>query len=205
MPNASDAPLIRLVDDDAGFLEAAAFFLETKGWRTAKYAGGAGFLRGDAPSAPGVLVFDLMMPGMDGMELLAAARGRGWEQPVIFLTAHGTVPAAVEALRAGAFHFLQKPVGDAALQRAVAEAWAQARSQPPAPALPPTAAERVAQLSPRELQVARLLAAGLNNREAAERLGLSKRTVEVYHAFVYRKLGVASVEAVAGMLSGAGG
>ncbi len=117
-----EAPLIRIVDDDGDLRDALLYMLSQEGWEAAAFPDAESFLRSAAPSAPGVLILDVRMPGMSGIELHRELRRRGFEQPVIFLTAHGDIDMAVEELRHGAFHFLQKPLDPEKLLSAVAQA-----------------------------------------------------------------------------------
>lgn len=102
--------LIRLVDDDPSVLRAMSFLLRVEGYGVQCYESAEAFLSNDAPSQPGLVVVDLKMPGMDGMELLSELRRREFLHPVVFLTAHGDIDIAVLAVKAGAFDFLQKPL-----------------------------------------------------------------------------------------------
>lgn len=193
----SDDVLVRIVDDDAELLDALGFMLSCEGWRVKTYPDARSFLTQDMPSVPGVLILDQQMPGMQGAELQAELDRRGYGLPIIFLTAHGSVDLAVRVLRSGAFHFLLKPVDAEALMRATAEAVEKdlrRRGRIPDRA---AAVEKLSALTAREHEVAKLLAEGLLNKQIAERLGLSVRTVEVYRAASYRKLDVKSAAELA--------
>lgn len=186
----AEAPLIRIVDDDSDLRDALLYMLAQEGWQAVAFPDAESFLRTEAPSAPGVLILDVRMPGMSGIELHRELRRRGFEQPVIFLTAHGDIDMAVEELRHGAFHFLQKPLDPEKLLSAVAQAVeADRRRRLGVPPVEEIRA-RIASLRPREREVMALLAKGRLNADIATLLGLSVRTVEAHRAAAYVKLRV---------------
>lgn len=102
--------LIRIVDDDEDLAESLKFFLEPEGWKVVSYLSAEDYLKSDAPSVEGCLLLDIRMPGLSGLELQEKMKERGWEVPIIFLTGHGDVDVAVQAMKFGAYDFLQKPV-----------------------------------------------------------------------------------------------
>lgn len=189
--------IIRIVDDDVVLADALAFMLRCEGWTVRTYPDAHAFLTEDMPSVAGVLILDQQMPGMTGAQLQFELERRGNEIPIIFLTAHGDVDLAVQTLRRGAYHFLQKPVDAEALMRATAEAVEKDLRRRGCIPDVKVAGEKIAALTDREREVAALLAQGLLNKQIAERLGLSVRTVEVYRAAAYRKLGVKNVAELA--------
>lgn len=189
--------IIRIVDDDAVLADALGFMLQCEGWKVRTYSDAKAFLRDDMPSVPGVLILDQQMPEMTGAQLQFELERRGNAIPIIFLTAHGDVDLAVQTLRRGAYHFLQKPVDAEALMRATAEAVQKDLRRRGCIPDVEAAAKSISTLTDREREVAALLAKGLLNKQIAERLGLSVRTVEVYRAAAYRKLGVKSVAELA--------
>ena len=131
------------------------------------------------------------MPGLDGLELLRRLKQGGFRGPVVVMTAHGDVPTAVRAMKAGAVDFIEKPFDDGALLAAVEAALQSPQASGAAGA--GDAAERVAALSPREREVLDLLIAGKPNKLIARDLGLSPRTVEVHRARMMARLGVGSL------------
>lgn len=195
------APLVRIVDDSADAREALRFMLECEGWETEAFESAEAFLAGDRPSRPGCLILDIRMPGRSGLELQAELVRRRSKLPVIFLTGHGEIETAVGAMREGAFDFQAKPVDPAKLLPAVAAAVEADRRRRGGAALSLASAG----LTPRELEIARLAASGLVSREIAERLGLSRRTVEHARAAALKKLGVADAAGAARVLAAAGG
>lgn len=102
--------LIRIVDDDEDLAESLKFLLEPEGWEVVSYPSAEDYLKSDAPSVEGCLLLDIRMPGLSGLELQEKMKERGWEVPIIFLTGHGDVDVAVQAMKFGAYDFLQKPV-----------------------------------------------------------------------------------------------
>ena len=102
-------PLIRIVDDNDTLRQSLEFMLQCEGYEVVSYASAMEFLKSDTPSRPGCLILDIQMPEMSGLDLFDRLNHRGYEVPVIFLTAHGEVDAAVHAMRHGAADFIQKP------------------------------------------------------------------------------------------------
>ncbi|WP_024891901.1 response regulator [Luteimonas huabeiensis] len=179
-----------LVDDNDGFRDSTAWLLETAGFDVRAYASAPAFLadwparrRGDAEC----VVSDIRMPQMSGLQLQEELRRQGCKVPLVFVTAHGDVPLAVEAMRKGASNFLEKPFGDEALIEAIRHAVAAARQQGGGD----NAA--LARLSPRERQVLELVVASKPNKIIADILGISIKTVELHRANMMAKLGVRSL------------
>jgi two-component system, LuxR family, response regulator FixJ len=182
-----------LVDDDASVRDSLGLLLSLKGFRTQLFATAAAFLETYRAEWRGCLLTDLRMPGMSGLELHVELRSRGLRLPAVVLTAHGDVATTRQALKAGVFDFLEKPVDDAVLldvlQNAIAEDARRHASDSPRRA----ARDRLQKLTPRESEVMRLLVEGLQHREIAERLEISPRTVEVYKARMMEKLQCRSI------------
>lgn len=179
-----------LVDDNDGFRDSTAWLLETAGYEVQAFASGPAFLdalEAAQPSGEACLVSDMRMPEMSGLQLQEALNQRGSRLPVVFVTAHGDVPLAVEAMRKGASNFLEKPFSDEALTDAVEVALAHARNNGGAEA------ELLAKLSPRERQVLDLVVASKPNKIIADILGISIKTVELHRANMMHKLGVRSL------------
>lgn len=186
---------IFLVDDDEGLRRALSFLLRTAGHAVKDFASAADFLEsGLADQAgPACLVTDIRMPGMDGMALQAAVAARHPALPVILITGHGDVPLAVRAMRAGAFDFIEKPFSDDTLLSAIARALAAQAARDGDQIAADTARAALARLTPREREVADLLAAGETSKSAGRKLGISDRTVEVHRARVMEKMGARSM------------
>ncbi|HUH95327.1 MAG TPA: response regulator [Casimicrobiaceae bacterium] len=190
MKEAAAAPIVFIVDDDHAVRDSLALLLGLRGYATASFDSGEALLADIAPDARGCVLLDLRLTGMDGLRVQTELGARGIHLPVIILTAHGDVPAARAALKAGAFDFLEKPVDDSAMLATIdaalaSEARARTRTDRRA-----ALRARVARLTQREREVLNLVVRGQHNREIAATLGISPRTVEVYKARLMDKLHV---------------
>ncbi|MGR4862176.1 response regulator transcription factor [Caulobacter sp. LARHSG274] len=180
-----------LVDDHGEFRETAAWWLESLGYTVTAYDDPQAFLDAGDPPAGACLLFDVRMPTMSGLDLLDAVKARGCDLPVIFMTGHGDVPLAVEAMRKGAVTFLEKPFQEAALEEALGQAFARVR-----PAVTPGQAlyaRRLAALTGREREVMALVVAGRVNKIIAYELGISPKTVELHRSRIMAKMEAASL------------
>lgn len=186
-------PVVFVVDDDESVRSSLRFLLKTAALESHAFASAAEFLKSYDPAQPGCLVLDVRMPGMSGLELQQDLNLRGAIIPVIFITGHGDIPMAVEAMQQGAHDFLQKPFRDDDLieriQRALAKD-AEARA-----GLEGHNAIRahLESLTPREREVLALMVRGKPNKAMAHELGLSQRTVEIHRARVMEKSGASSL------------
>lgn len=183
-------PEVYVIDDDEAIRRSLTFLLRTAGILVRTYDGGEEFLR-DAPQlAPGCVITDVRMPGMDGLELLRRLKAADLPLTPIVMTGHGDIPLAVEAMRAGAVDFIEKPVRDDALLAAVERAL-QAASVTPAEV--DTGDEEMralfATLSPREREVVVAVVQGKTNKMIAREFNISPRTIEVHRANVMMKTG----------------
>ena len=183
---------VYLVDDNDGFRDSTAWLLETAGFEVLAYASGPEFIAAYGSerhgASPECLVSDMRMPQMSGLQLQEELQRRGIALPLVFVTAHGDVPLAVEAMRKGASNFLEKPFSDEALVDAIRTALAKLRSHGGG-----AHAECLAKLSPRERQVLDLVIASKPNKIIADILGISIKTVELHRANMMNKLGVRSL------------
>lgn len=185
--------LVHLVDDEDAIRRSAGFLLRTSGFDVRTHVSGVAFLKEVKAAEPGCVLLDVRMPEMDGLEVQKqlAERGVGW--PVIILTGHGDVPIAVQAMKAGAIDFLEKPFDKATLLRVLDTGFAIFDQHDAAAASAEEAKVRIAALTPREQDVLRGLADGLPNKTIAYDLGISPRTVEVHRANLMTKLEVHSL------------
>jgi two-component system response regulator FixJ len=184
-------PVVHIVDDDAAVRDSTAVLLRAAGHETCVHASGEEFLSQVDVRAPGCVVLDLRLPGADGLEVLHVLKRLGSELAVILLTGHGDVPQAVEALKAGASDFLEKPYDPDTLLAAVEKALGNARgSDLRIETAAASARARLATLTPRECQVLAGLVAGESNKAIAYDLSLSPRTVEMHRANMMARLGV---------------
>lgn len=189
---------VHLVDDNDGFRDSTAWLLETAGFDVHAYPGGEAFLaaHADAAALDGeqCLISDIRMPGMSGLQLQDELIRRGIALPLIFVTAHGDVPLAVEAMRKGAVNFLEKPFGDETLIEAVRLALRKAVPMAhDAEGAIDEGEDRLSRLSPRERQVLELVIASKPNKIIADVLGISIKTVELHRANMMNKLQVRSL------------
>jgi FixJ family two-component response regulator len=190
----TDAALtVFLVDDDAGVLRGLSRLLRARGYDVQAFASPQAFLAGHDASIAGCAVFDVSMPGLDGLELQQALSAKGSQRPVIFLTGKGDIPTSVRAMRAGAIDFLTKPVGDDDLLAAIARALRQDADTRRAGAELNSINARFAILTPREREVMTHVIAGRLNKQIAGDLGTVEKTIKVHRGRVMEKLGVRSV------------
>lgn len=181
---------VLIVDDDADVRDATTLLIETAGYTTASYGSADEFLEAVSPGHGGCLVLDVRLPGMNGLDLQRALAERGIRMPIIFITGHGDVPMAVQALNEGAFDFLEKPLDDEALLERVQKAIAQDAERRSREATQADVEERLERLTPREREVMEGILEGKLNKVIGYELDMSTRTVEVHRARVLDKLGV---------------
>jgi two-component system response regulator FixJ len=198
-------PIVHVIDDDEAMRESLAFLLDSAGLAARTYESGEAFLEGSAQPATGVVVTDVRMPGLTGLELVARLRSAGSIAPVIVITGHGDVPLAVEAMKAGVADFLEKPFDDAALLDAIREALEDASRARRGDAERIRLQAVLAALSPREREVMDRVVEGKLNKTIAFELGISPRTVEVYRANVMSKTGARGLSELVRMVLVAGG
>ena len=189
----TDKTVIHVIDDDAAMRDSLAFLLDVNGFGARVYDSATAFLS-QAPIAQlTCVVSDIRMPGMNGIELVRKLRGEGAACPVILITGHGDVALAVEAMKAGAADFIEKPFDDAVLLDAIRAALEAHPVSPGDSAAKREAEAKLADLSPRERDVLRGLVAGKINKVIAHDLSISPRTVEVYRANLMAKTGARSM------------
>ena len=184
---------VHIVDDDAAVRDALTYLLAAEGLAAKSYASAEEFLAAGPAARDGVIVLDIRMTRMSGIELFHELGKMPPVPPVIFLTGHGDVPLAVEAMKAGAFDFHEKPFDEARFIAAVRRGLGNWQAERPKLIGRAALQERLKTLSPRERQVMDLMIAGKANKQIAFGLGVTVRTVEVHRANVLRKLGYRSV------------
>jgi len=184
---------IHLVDDEDSIRRSAGFMLRTAGFEVETYASGVDFLKVAQHVAPGCILLDVRMPGMDGLEVQARLRDSGVALPVIVLTGHGDVGIAVRAMKGGAIDFIEKPFEKAELLAAITAAMAWLDTADRRLDEGAEAKVRIAALTGRERDVLEGLACGLPNKTIAYDLEISPRTVEVHRANLMSKLDVRSL------------
>jgi two-component system response regulator FixJ len=186
-------PVVYIIDDDDGMRRALTLLLNTVGYTTRAYANPHEFLAQFKAEAAGCLVLDIRMPGMSGLELQQQLTRIGSMLPVIFITGHGDVPMAVQAMKEGAFEFIQKPFRDQDLLDRINHALQQDAESRTTLARRAEVLRRLESLTPRERQVMSMVVDGVANKVIAIDLALSERTVEIHRAKVMEKMGARSV------------
>ena len=185
--------IVHLVDDDEAIRRSAGFMLKTSGYQVNSYVSGVELLKEGKELAPGCILLDVRMPEMDGLEVQQALKDRGIGYPVVVMTGHGDVDVAVQAMKAGAIDFIEKPFEKAVLLSAIEEGFARLEQAGKSGARAEQARVRLQALTPRERDVLEGLVRGHPNQTIAYDLDISPRTVEIHRANVMNKLGVASL------------
>ena len=188
-----EKPTVHIIDDDEAVRDSISMLLDTESIEHKVYASAIDFLNAYNDSMCGCLVLDIRMPGMTGLELQETLNKRHASLPIIFITGHGDIPMAVEAMRRGALDFLRKPFGEDDLLQRVNEALAQAAEGREERQAHEVVQEHFESLSPREREVFERVAAGQANKFVAIELGISERTVEIHRAQVMKKMGARSL------------
>ena len=184
--------IVHLVDDDEAIRRSAGFMLKTSGYQVKSYASGVELLK-EREIAPGCILLDVRMPGMDGLEVQRALHDRGLALPVIVMTGHGDVNVAVQAMKAGAVDFIEKPFEKAQLLSAIEEGFARIAQAGRSTKRADEARVRLQSLTPRQRDVLEGLVRGHPNKTIAYDLDISPRTVEIHRANLMSKLEVASL------------
>lgn len=184
---------VYLVDDEPSVLRAMSRLLRAAGHQVSAFRSPQEFLAGHDPAAPGCVVLDLAMPGLNGLELQRALSESGCQRPIIFVTGHGDVPSSVRAMKAGAVDFLTKPVSEDELLAALHRAIERDRLSRQAHAGLQAFAERLKTLTPREREVLQHVVAGQLNKQIAAELGIVEKTIKVHRSRVMEKMGVRTV------------
>jgi two-component system response regulator FixJ len=185
--------LIHLVDDDEAIRRSAGFMLKTSDFEVKSYGSGVELLKHAAGLEPGVILLDIRMPEMDGLQVQEALQARGVTLPVIIMTGHGDVAVAVKAMKAGAVDFIEKPFEKAVLLSAIEQGVHRLDRLEISLEHRQEAAVRLQVLTKRERDVLDGLAQGLPNKTIAYDLGISPRTVEIHRANLMSKLEVKSL------------
>lgn len=181
-----------VVDDDASVREALGSLLGSAAMRVESFASAREFLRHPRGEGPSCLVLDVSMPDVSGLELQRELTGVGQQLPIIFITAHGDIPTAVQAMKAGAVEFLSKPFAENALFDAIRHALERDRTDQARRAELAGLNARRERLTPREREVMARIARGRRNKQIAAELGLSENTIKVHRHHIMEKMGVST-------------
>jgi len=186
--------VVDLIDDDAGVLDSLRLYLGAKNLSTRIHRQAEDFLRVRERDGPAdCIVSDVRMPRLSGLELQTLMNKARWNEPLILITGFATIDAAVTAVKAGAFDFIEKPISERRLIASIKAAVAQSQEYLTEQQELLDIRSRIESLSRREQEVLHLAARGLTSREIAAELGISPRTVEVHRASVMHKTGAGSV------------
>tara|TARA_Y100000589_G_C27074307_1_gene596791 strand:+ start:282 stop:917 length:636 start_codon:yes stop_codon:yes gene_type:complete len=193
-------PIVYVVDDDQAVRESMVWWMESHGYHVEVFDSAQTFLDHYHPEMIGCIVLDVRMPGMDGLQLQSQLHDRGCTMPTIFITGHAEVPIAIAAIRCGGFDFLEKPFDDQLLLERVEKALALEAQSRHAPDNQQDIMNRIARLTAQEKRIMQRICDGMSNRQIAEELGLSHKTIEVYRTRVMQKMQVNSLPTLVRLL-----
>jgi two-component system response regulator FixJ len=184
---------IFLVDDDAAVCHALSVFLEASGYGVKTFHSAEAFLANTGSTVDGIMLLDQRMTGMTGLELQTRLARRGFDLPIIFITGHGNVRMSVQAVKAGAIDFLEKPFSNEALLVSIKEAFSHARARGKQRGQVAAVRKSYAGLTAREREVMQHVVTGMSARGISEMLGISSRTIEGHRSRVMKKMGAESL------------
>ncbi|HTY04556.1 MAG TPA: response regulator [Rhodocyclaceae bacterium] len=194
--------IAHLVDDDEAIRDALTWLLRSRGVESHTWSSAETFLADYDPQMRGCLLLDVRMPGMSGIELFDRLLAQGCTMPAIFLTGHGDVPLAVQALKKGAFNFIEKPCNDNDLADQVITALELDREWRRQAASTASIDARLRSLTSREREIMGRILAGQYNKVIAAELNIAMRTVEVHRARIFEKMAVKSAVELAKLVTG---
>lgn len=197
----TDSSVVYVVDDDAAVRDSLQMLLDSVGLQSRIFASAAEFLDHHDPAQPGCLVADVRMPGMSGLELQEELNRRKSTLPVVFITGHGDVVMAVDAMKAGALDFIEKPFRDHELLDRIHDMLEREEELRADNSVIAEIRTRKSQLTARESEVMDRVAKGQANKVIALDLGVSQRTVEIHRARVMEKMGARSLAALVRMVA----
>ena len=186
-------PVVFVVDDDASVRNALSNLFRSVGLRTELFASASELLQSKLPDVPSCLVLDIRLPGVSGLDFQAELARANIHTPIIFMTGHGDIPMTVRAMKAGAIDFLTKPFRDQDMLDAVTIALENDRRRRAKEVELADMRSRLAELSPRELEVMALVPAGLMNKQVAAETDLAEITVKIHRGHIMKKMGANSL------------
>jgi RNA polymerase sigma factor (sigma-70 family) len=184
---------VYLVDDDAAVRHALGTFLSCAGYTTRDFDSAEAFLESVDTMTSGILVLDQRMTGMTGLDLQQVLAERGMDLPIIFISGHGNVPLSVMAMKAGAMDFIEKPFSNEVLLANIQEAFRKLEVQEKERRRKQAITRRYETLTPREKEILAFIVEGTSNKDLAERLQISNRTIEVHRSRIMHKMQAASL------------
>lgn len=185
--------VIAIIDDDVSARRGLERLVRSMGWKAETFASAQEFLDRPHAEAPSCLVLDLQLPGLSGLDLQKRMAEAGLFTPIVFLTGHGSIPASVQAMKAGAIEFLTKPVDEQDLFKAIEEAIERDRRTRQRHADMRDLRQRYESLTAREQEVMRQVVAGLLNKQIAAELSITEDTVKFHRGHIMRKMRAASL------------
>lgn len=192
---------VHIVDDDEAIRDSLSWLFRSRGVGVVTWPSGEAFLKNWSPDLQGCILLDMRMGGMSGLEVFDKLISLHARQPVIFLTGHGDIPLAVECLKQGAADFLEKPFNDNNLVDRVLDALNKAKERAASDRQRDELRRKRAQLSPRENEVLSMILAGLLNKQIADKLDITVRTVEVHRANILEKMNARNAVELARLIS----
>lgn len=199
----SKTETVFVVDDDQAMRKSLKWLIESVGMKVESYASADEFIRNYYPGRSGCLLLDVRMPGMSGLDLQEQFIRQNIKIPIIIITGHGDVPMAVRAMKAGSVDFIEKPFNDEFLLDSIRRALALDVQQRTFQAQRAEIAARLAHLTPREHEVMEMVTNGKSNKEIANQLGVSTKTVEAHRARVMEKMEASSLAELVRMVMAA--
>lgn len=184
---------IYIVDDDDAVRDSLRFLLETNGYNVLTFSSGEEFLEKYDPTLVSILITDVRMPGMSGLQLQEELNSRKANIPIVFITGHGNVPMAVNTLKQGAMDFIEKPFNLNDIQAVISNLTSEAQARADAAQNQRANEELLNRLTSREQQVLGRIVAGRLNKQIADDLNISIKTVEAHRANIMEKLQVSTV------------
>ncbi len=188
MTASADQIRVFIVDDDQAVARSLSGLLSAHGIETTAYSSAEEFLAALPSPESACLLLDLRMPGMNGLALQAELNNLNYRLPIVMLTGHGDVPAAVKAMKLGAIDFLEKPSSEPQLLDAVNSARLYLQKNPKPDVAPGVVARRLKRLTSREYEILQYLVQGMTNKQVASELDISQRTVEIHRARIRQKM-----------------